>query len=324
MRPRTPLAVGSITKTFIAATILELAEEGKLAIDDPLSRFLPGYPNAARITLKQLLSHTSGLFDYFMAPEYESKVFGRPRHVWTTREILSLVRQPYYAPGAGYTYSNTNYVLLGQVIRKVTRHDPAVEIRSRFLDPLGLGRTQLQGHEPITMTGALGYLWTGSGWAGLADGTRFRPNTSAATVADTAGAMLATARDIAVWGDALYGGHVLHPASLIAMETPSRYEDYGLGARRYRLHKHGPVVWGHGGSLRGSEALLWHLNAEDVTVVIVANRGRISLANMGAVMVRHAIDAIVPPPPSPAPVRDPAPDRGLMPSTGPRTRTRRS
>ena len=312
MRPRTAIAVGSITKTFIASVVLQLQEEGALTIDDRLSRFLPSYPNAAGITLKELLSHTSGLFDYFMAPEYESRVFGRPHHVWTTPEILSMVHRPYYAPGAGYTYSNTNYVLLGQVIRTVTGHDPAVEIRRRFLDPLGLTRTELQGHEPITMSGALGYLWTGSAWAGLADGTRFRPNTSAATVADTAGSMLSTATDIARWGDALYGGQVLQPASLVAMETRSKYEPYGLGARRYRIAKHGPVIWGHGGSLRGSEALLWHLAAEDLTVVIIANRGRISLESMAKVMIHKALAAREPPPPSPAPVQDPAPERGLL------------
>ena len=188
----TPFAAASLTKTFMAALILQLKEERKLWLTTPISTWLPKYPRGKRITVRMLLSHRSGIADYFAHPAYERKVFGRPKHKWRTREILALTPRPICAPGACYRYSNTNYVLLAKVVRKVTGRSAAEEIRRRFLRPLGLTDTYFQGQERIRRVPAEGYWWTGNGYKRFADGTRLRPNTSAATVAHAAGGLISS------------------------------------------------------------------------------------------------------------------------------------
>ena len=119
----TVFSIASITKTFVTAVVMQLVDEGRLGLDDRLSRFLPDYPRAGRITIRQLLGHTSGVANYFESPRYNDAVFSRPGRRWTVRQILDMVGKPYCAPGRCFHYSNTNFVLLGQVIRKVTGRD---------------------------------------------------------------------------------------------------------------------------------------------------------------------------------------------------------
>jgi D-alanyl-D-alanine carboxypeptidase len=271
----TSFALGSITKTFVSATLLQLLQERRLSLEDPLSRWFPAWPNGRNITIRMLMSHTSGIFDYFYSPDYEHLVFGRPTHHWSLAEILTLVGRPYFAPGQGYRYSNTNYVLLGEIVRQITGHRPAVEIRRRFLQPLGLTHEAFQGEEAIRFIPAHSYLASGSGWTDEADGSRFRPNTSGATVASDAGAMLGNARDIAAWGRALYGGAILRPETLAELETPSDFEPYGLGTRQYIVDSSPRIAWGHGGSLRGTVNMVWHLPYERVTIAVLMNLGRV-------------------------------------------------
>jgi D-alanyl-D-alanine carboxypeptidase len=294
----TPFAVGSLTKTFMAALILQLREEGRLFLGTPLSTWLPEYPRARDINVKMLLSHRSGIFDYFAHPRYESRVFGRPRHRWTPAEILDLSGPRYCEPGACYRYSNTNYVLLGRIVRQVTGRSPAANIRARFLEPLGLSDTYFQGQERIAKVAAKGYWATSSGHVGFSDGSRYRPNTSAATVAESAGALLSSARDISDWQDALLGGQVLEPASLELMTTLHRSSGYGLGIRRAWLD--GLPGIGHGGSLRGFVSLMYRLPEDDLDVVILTNLGRTNIQTL-ADRLTHAslryLETIEPPTP---------------------------
>jgi D-alanyl-D-alanine carboxypeptidase len=273
--PGTPFAVGSLTKTFMAALVLQLREEGRLYLGTPLSTWLPDYPRARDITVKMLLGHRSGVFDYFAHPRYEASVFGRPRHRWTPAQILALRGPRYCEPGACYRYSNTNYVLLGRIVRKVTGRSPAANIRARFLEPLGLSDTFFQGQERIGKVPARGYWATATGHVGFSDGTRFRPNTSGATVAESAGALVSSVRDISDWQDALLGGRVLEPASLELMLTLHRASGYGLGMRRAWLD--GLPGIGHGGSLRGFVSLMYRLPEQDLDVVILTNLGRTNI-----------------------------------------------
>jgi D-alanyl-D-alanine carboxypeptidase len=288
--PRTPFVIASLTKTFIAALVLQLVEQDRLALNDPLSSWMPAYPRARSITVKQLLSHRSGVFDYFAHPTYERKVFSRPRHHWSVPEILALRGPRYCAPNKCYRYSNTNYVLLGQVIRKVTGKSPARLIRNRFLKPLGLTDTTFQGQEPIGRWAAKGYWAMPDGYKGWSDGTPYRPNTSAATVAESAGAMLASARDVSDWQDALFGGAVLEPASLQRMLTFGAKSGYGLGMRRAWLD--GLPGIGHGGSLRGFVAIMYRLPDDDIDVVILTNRGNTSLQGLTDALTRIALKGL--------------------------------
>jgi D-alanyl-D-alanine carboxypeptidase len=289
VEPYTPFAVASLTKTFVAATILQLRDESKLQLGMRISRWLPAYPKAGRITLKNLLNHRSGIFDYFYHPQYERKVFGRPRHRWTTGEILALRGPRYCPPGTCYRYSNTNYVLLARIIREVTGRSVATEVRRRFIEPLGLTDTFFQGFEPIGRVPAEGYWWLGSGYHGFADGSRMRPNTSGATVAHGAGAIVSSVRDISDWQDALLGGELLSPRSMELMLTFPKSSGYGLGMRVAYLD--GKAGIGHGGSLRGFVSIMYRLPRHDLDVVILTNLGRTNTQGLAdkltRVMLKH-------------------------------------
>jgi D-alanyl-D-alanine carboxypeptidase len=290
LTPATPFAIASLTKTFIAALVLQLVEQGRLTLTDPLSRWMPGYPRAKAITIKQLLGHRSGVFDHFAHASYERRVFGRPRHHWTVREILALRGPRYCEPSRCFRYSNTNYVLLGQVIRKVTGKTPARLIRNRFLKPLGLTDTSFQGQERIGKWAAKGYWAKPDGWKSWSDGTAYRPNTSAATVAESAGAMLASVRDVSDWQDALFGGAVLAPESLARMLRFDQRSGYGLGMRRASLDGISGV--GHGGSLRGYVAIMYRLPDLDIDVVLLTNLGNASLQGLADALTRIAIKSL--------------------------------
>jgi D-alanyl-D-alanine carboxypeptidase len=287
VQPGTPFAIASLTKTFMAALILQLREEGRLWLGTKISTWLPDYPKADRITVKMLLNHRSGIFDYFAHPGYETRVFGRPTHRWRPAEILGLTGPRYCAPGKCYRYSNTNYVLLGKIVRKVTGKSPARNIRERFLQPLGLDETFFQGQERIGREPAKGYWATTSGWRGFSDGTRLRPNTSGATVAESAGALVSSVRDISDWQDALLGGEVLAPASLELMLQFHPSSGYGLGMRYARLD--GRLGIGHGGSLRGYVSLMYRLPSEDLDVVVLTNLGRTNIQTLADRLTRATL-----------------------------------
>lgn len=296
VRIDTPFAVASLTKTFMAALVLQLHEEGELSLGTRISKWLPDYPRAGKVSVRMLLNHRSGIFDYFAHPKYERRVFNRPRHRWSTGEILALRGPRYCAPGKCYRYSNTNYVLLGKIVRKVTGKSAAKNIRQRFLKPLGLTDTYFQGQEQIKVYGAKGY-WAKSakGWTGFSDGSKFRPNTSAATVANAAGAMLSSVRDISDWQDALLGGEVLAPKSLARMLDFHPKSGYGLGMRYARLD--GKLGIGHGGSLRGYVSIMYRLPDEDLDVVILTNLGRSDPQGLADRLTRIALRHLEPPEP---------------------------
>ena len=293
--PGTPFAVASLTKTFMAALILELREEGKLGLADPISTWLPDYPKARKITVRMLLNHRSGIFDYFAHPRYEAKVFGRPRHRWRTKEILKLTGPRYCQPGRCYRYSNTNYVLLGKIVRNITGKSAARNIRGRFLGPLGLTDTFFQGQEKIGRFPAKGYWTKPRGYRGFSDGSLFRPNTSAATVAHAAGALVSSVRDISDWQDALLGGEVLSPRSLKQMTNFNPKSGYGLGMRVAWLD--GIKGLGHGGSLRGYVSIMYRLPEEDLDVVILTNLGRTNIRGLADNLTRVTLKSLEPPEP---------------------------
>ena len=280
--PETPFAIASVTKTFTAALILRLAEQGRLTIDDRLARWLPNYPNAARITLRMLLQHTSGLADFFQNPKFDTALNRAKGRAWTPAEVLPFVAKPAFAPGKGWGYSNTNYVLLGLVAEMAGGAPWADQVRDDFFVPLGLASTYVQGvGTPNVPPAHANQMFIGYGGKilprDLSDGSTIAPFTAVATAAYSAGSIASTTKDLARWARALYGGDVLTPASLAEMLTfdPNieRYAAlaYGLGVSRVKLDGRFVAV-GHTGALAGTRASIRWLPKQRVSVAVVFNR----------------------------------------------------
>ena len=282
--------VASITKTFVATVVLQLAEERRLNLDDPLSRYVPTFPGGAGITLRQLLNHTSGVPDFELAEGFGPGLLTDRQRRWRTDEILALVTsaRPDFAPGTRYSYSNTGYVLLGEVIRVVTGSTWAAEVRRRIIDPLHLRHTYVAGPE-LAPAGVLpGYydadddgdeenIETGRSWPSLE------------SAEGPAGAIVSTSADLAVFGGALFRGRLLGPLSLRWMlaEGPHhpRGSNYGLGVEISRPD-YRTTVWGHGGALPGFRSTLWYVPRDDLVIVVLANDWRADPQDLAELVLR--------------------------------------
>ena len=225
--------IGSITKTFLATVALQLVGEGRLRLDDTVDRWLPGVvPDGRRITVRHLLNHTSGLYDFKRtlpmppAPEFLEYRW----RTWTTAEqIQRAVANPpsFRPPGSAYAYSNTGYLVLARIIEEVTGQSYGEEIERRILRPLRLRDTSLPGTSSrIPRPHPHGYLPVErDGGTQLVDYTEMNPSLMGA-----AGEMISTARDLNRFVAALLGGRLL-PAHLVdEMKTPGvQGRKYGLG-----------------------------------------------------------------------------------------------
>ena len=309
----TAFSVGSVSKTFLAALILQLVDEGRMALDDLVLRWLPTARVPGDATIRELLDHTSGVYDFFSNPAIDPAILADKRRAWTPARALGYVRSPYCPAGTCWHYSNSNYVLLGQVVQEVTGNTVAAELRRRFLDPLRLVRTFVQGAEAARGTVATSYevIDSGSGvrTVSQADGTAISPFTSVVTAAGSAGAMAATSRDLAVWARRLYGGAVLRPASLVEMLDVSHSLGagsalaYGLGAEKVWLG--GRLTVGHNGRLIGAGASMRYLPDSGFSIGIVTNQDRVSPDVFAAALLAIAFPPV--PPPSPTPTPEPMP-----------------
>jgi CubicO group peptidase (beta-lactamase class C family) len=257
--PDVKFRIGSLTKQFTAALILLLQEDGKLSLSDPVSAYLPDAPAAwSKITVYQLLHHVSGIPDFTDDPRFP---------VWsasprTPKEILALIAdKPLDFPtGAKFSYSNTNYEVLGAIIEKVSGKTYARMLSSRLFEPLGLKDTGLDGDDLVLPHRALGYRREGENLV--------YAHSESLTVPWAAGAMYSTTGDLARWAKALYGGKVLSPASLKEMTTPGLGE-YGMGLL-VATHAGGPIIW-HNGGIEGFHSYLAWRPQSRLTVVVLAN-----------------------------------------------------
>ena len=305
----TAFAVGSVSKTFLAATILELVDEGRLALTDTVRHWLPTARISSKATIAELLDHTSGVYDFFSNHAIDTAILAHPLQHWTVARSLSYVRSPYCMPGKCWAYSNTGYVLLGQIVQKVTGHAVAVEERTRFMTPLGLRRTFIQGVEARRGTVATNYSMLGPFAhlvrTSLSDGSGINPFTSVVTAAGYAGAIASSSRDLAVWARALYAGSLLDPGTQAAMLDVSRSVavgsklPYGLGVMDMTLG--GRFTVGHDGRLIGARASIRFLPETGFTIAVTTNQERIGPDTFGTSLMNIAVASLTPPPPPPAP-----------------------
>ncbi len=281
--PSTGFAVASVSKTFTAALILALVGDGKIELDEPARTYLPGLTKIGpKITVRQLLEHTSGLRDYFFHPSIDRLLLADRDKRWDTRTTLAYVGKPYFEPGKGWHYSNTNYFVLGLIAEAVGRAPLATQLRERFFEPLGLDDTWYQPTDAAPSDLAHGYRFTspdkGAPPIDLTDGTTIVPFTSVVTAAGGAGGIASSASDLAVWARALYGGDLLIPAVRMAMLDPSdsaRYKasvPYGMGVQVLDID--GRRTFGHSGRLLGFRSAIRYLPDEDVSIAILTNQSR--------------------------------------------------
>lgn len=267
--------IASNTKTFITAAILQLEEEGKLAITDPISKYLPSFENIdTNITIKQLLEHSSGVYDYLNDDPNATLLIDaydlHPQRVWTAPEVLASVGAPNFKAGTSFRYSNTGFTLLGMIIESVTQARVADELRRRFFDPLQLSSTFAGSDEDIF--GEFAHQWIAA-----YDGEPARDlwgidKTGHLSLAWTGGYIVSTPSDLARWSHALYRGKLLSPASMTKMLKMNSWPDgtrYGLGAGQvpYGAKK----LYGHGGRLIGFQSMMYTMPKDSVTFVIVTN-----------------------------------------------------
>lgn len=265
-RPEHLFRIGSVTKQFTAAAILLLAERGKLALADDITKYLPGYPtHGHKITIEHLLTHTSGIPSYTSLLEFRGKAVLDLTH----DEMMALWKdKPLdFPPGTKWQYSNSGYYLLGVIIEKVSGMPYADFLDKNIFRPLGLAHTRYDKPEDIIPDRAAGY-----------DGTEKKlTNASYLSMAlpFAAGALVSTVDDLARWSAALWDGKLISKASLQRMTTPYKLNNgettgygYGLGISALEGHR----VVSHSGGINGFQSDVLVLPEDRVVAVVLSNR----------------------------------------------------
>ncbi|MEU6553466.1 serine hydrolase domain-containing protein [Streptomyces sp. NPDC046915] len=270
------LRVGSVTKTFTAAVVLQLAAEHRLSLDASVDHYLPGLirghgHDGRRITVRQLLQHTSGLPDYLDAPEWEHPERLRYRHFEPRELVARALELP--RPQGGWHYATTNYLVLGVIVHEVTGRSPEAEITRRVIDPLKLRDTYWPGDGTrIQGPHSHSYFTTDDGH--LVDGTAWNM-----TFAGVGGGLVSTPADLTRFVTALLGGHLLPPAQLAEMRRtvpadPDRLwpgARYGLGLIASPLSC-GGLWWGHAGTVPGGHRALTAVGPGGRSVAVALNQ----------------------------------------------------
>jgi D-alanyl-D-alanine carboxypeptidase len=262
--PDTAWNIGSVTKSFVAVVVLQLADEGRIDLDAGIDAFVPDLAGADRITPRQLLQHTSGLGEYNDKPA----LLEDQRRPWTPAELIAVAEAGGRVgePGGAHHYANTNYIVLGEIIEQVTGHPWADEVRSRIVEPLGLTHTGL-----ISEQRPVGYKVVDGAFVDATDSAD--PSTGGA-----AGQLQSTDHDLLLFVRALADGTLVSPASQAAMQAFVPGEDYsqfgidhgyGLGIERYA--NDAIAVIGHMGTGEAQSAFVGYDPAHGTTVSVMTN-----------------------------------------------------
>ena len=263
----TQFALASSTKTVTAALVLNLVERKKLSLETKLSRFYPHLPKAKQITVRMLLKHTSGLNDYFDDAHINQLIAQHPDHHWKRSEVLKAVKRTLFKPGTRYSYSNSNYVVLGGIVEKLTKGTVEHAFRTRIASPLGLTDSSFAYQPEHSDLFAHPYLRESGG---LKD--QFAPGIGLPSdfvgPVWTDGGLASTAQDLAKFGDGLFEAKILKPKTVKTMTHIDRFGD-GLGLFPFKYAGH---RWlGHNGRYAGYESEIWHDAARRVTIAVTTD-----------------------------------------------------
>jgi D-alanyl-D-alanine carboxypeptidase len=271
--PDRPFRIGSITKSFTATMVLQLVAEQRIRLDAPIERYLPGLlPYREPITVRELLQHRSGLF------EYGDVVWPKPRAVsdgrfdsYSPTELVQIATQHplRFTPGTDFFYSNTDYIVLGMLIEKVTHRSVATELERRILRPTGLRHTYLAGEFPYLRHAAMrGYEALGASDGPLTDLTTYNM-----TVSWTTGAIVSTAADVNRFYKALLTGELLPAAQLRQMQqTVPAFDGFGYGLGIAGAELCDQQIWGHVGGAPGYLTYSFTRSDGERQITITVNR----------------------------------------------------
>jgi CubicO group peptidase (beta-lactamase class C family) len=261
-KPETVFEIGSITKQFTAAGILMLAQEGKLSVDDKISKYLKDPPEAwANVTVRHLLTHTSGIKSYTGLDGFQIW-----RHLTQEQFIKAIGKEPMeFQPGDSWKYCNTGFNLLGYIIENVSGKNYWEFMGERVFQPLGMQATTKRLYSLVIPNRASGYEQTNHVWMN---------RDTDLTEVFSAGAIASTAGDLAKWSVALDGDQLLNAASKAQMWTPVKLNDgktrkYGFGWNVDTLEGHKNI--GHGGSTSGFSASIQRFPDDHLAVIILSN-----------------------------------------------------
>lgn len=254
---KTVYRIGSITKTYTAALIMQLVEEGKINLSDKLSEFYPEIPNADTITIEHLLRHRSGLVNVTNIPEYSEYYTENVTH----EQMLDRIKRygTSFEPGEKFEYSNTGYILLGYIVEDVTGMSYADALKEFITEPLGLDRTYYGGEISTRSGEAFSFNYTPGGWKKTSETDMSIPH--------GAGAIVSTPAETGIFLNALFNGE------LISEEYSEKMTDlqdgYGLGVVRIPFYD--KYAWGHNGGIDGFHTTSGHFPEENLTFVLFGN-----------------------------------------------------
>jgi D-alanyl-D-alanine carboxypeptidase len=280
--------VGSVTKQFTAAALLLLAEEGKVSLQDKLSKYYPNFPRADDITLEEMLHHTSGIYNYTSEPNFANDGMVHRSTDEMVEFIAKLPKTQDFEPGTNWSYSNSAYFILGGIVEKAAGAPLATVFKTKFFTPLGMAHSALDDETELVPGRVRGY-------AGAAPGKFTNAAFISMSIPGGAGSVRSTASDLAKWNAALFGGRILKPASLAAMLTPGRLNNgetsggamakmmaaAGAPAAAQKKQEYGYALFlsqyeghrkiDHGGGIYGFSASLSEFPGDHVTVVVLSN-----------------------------------------------------
>jgi CubicO group peptidase (beta-lactamase class C family) len=272
--PDVRFRIASLTKQFAAALVLQLQQEGKLQIGDPVSKYLPKVPTAwGKITLANLLGHTSGISDFTNDPGYGTWDMSEHTH---EEELAKIEKPPLdFEPGTKFAYSNSNYEVLGMVLEQVSGQPYEKLLREHVLDPLGMANTGVDTDELVLRKRAEGYRRTNQ--------SLVVARSESMSVPWSAASMYSTTGDLLKWERGLFGGRVLSAESLATMTTPGQ-GNYGSGL--FVEQKYGErVVW-HGGEIEGFNAYLGYIPDRRIEVILLSNMNGGAIYNVSDKLMR--------------------------------------
>ena len=295
-RADTHFRVASNTKTMMAAVIVLLAQEGKLSLDDPVSKYVPGVPNGDKITITELLKMRSGIYSYDDDHDFWAILARDQNKVWTPAEVLAIAfkHPPYFPTGTSFHYSNSNYALLGLIAEKIEGKPLSSCFQDRFFGPLGLKDTLLPASASNTLPDPYshGYLYGGCSFNNL-EGKPYPPDVQAAARAGTlkpddctgqnpsyvtaAGSVISTANDLAIWIQALVSGKVFNAdyqrrwLDSLQPEDPSKPDGLLYGYGISQLHWGANKIYFHGGEMPGFNSFMGYDPDNKMTLVVWTN-----------------------------------------------------